>query len=72
MVSKTEFVLIGCLFLVSHGAAGGLPVGTPTGFQVGVDMITSAGGAVPLGVGGIAAITALSLIIGTQLIKRRK
>jgi hypothetical protein len=68
MLSKTELVLIGCLFLVSHGAAAELSVGTPAVLQVGV----RTGGAVPLGVGGIAAITALSLIIGTQLIKRRK
>ena len=61
MLSKTAPVLIGCLFLAYHGVAGAIPVGTPTELAMGIMVPTDAGGAVPLGVGGIIDITALTV-----------
>lgn len=54
------------------------PVGTHlanvigTHLSLGVHLPPSIGGAMPVGFGGVAAIAAVSLVLGVQLIKRRK
>lgn len=54
----------------------GIPVGTAVGEAlgavVGTELPAALGNALPVGVGGVAAITALSLIVGIQLVKRKK
>ena len=54
------------------GLRVGFPVGRAVGEVVGSILPAAVGGALPLEFGGIAAIAGLSLIIGTQLIKRKK
>ena len=46
-------------------------VGTPVGNALGAVLAPILGSALPVGLGGAAAITGLGLIIGVQLIKRR-
>lgn len=58
MTVKKVYPLLGLLLIADQGYAGQVPMGIPQ------DM--------PLELGGIAAVAALSLIIATQLIKRRK
>ncbi len=74
-MSKRYYALLGLLCVAQHSVAG-FTVGTPAGVGAGRvtgDVVGSVtGGAVPLGLGGIAVIAALSLIIGVQLIKRKK
>ena len=53
---KNAYPLIGLVLIAEQSIAGTIPVGTP----------------VPMEMGGIAAAAAISLIIATQLIKRRK
>ena len=43
----------------------------PLGTQLSVEMGGVLGTPLPVGVGGIAAVTAISLIVGIQLVKRR-
>lgn len=56
--------------------AVGRPVGTRVGAVlsnvVGIDLPVLVGGALPTSLGGIAAIGALSLVVGIQLIRRRR
>jgi hypothetical protein len=51
---------LGLMLATNCVTAGEVPLGIVVGTPV------------PLGLGGVAAIAAVSLIIGTQLIKRRK
>jgi len=37
-----------------------------------VPLSVDAGGALPIGIGGMGAVTALSLIIGVQLVRRQR
>ena len=64
MMAKNTLAILGLIFVAQLSMAGGpvvpMPI-EPLGF-VGV----------PLDMGGVAAIAAVSLIIGAQLIKRRK
>ncbi len=46
------------------GVAAGSPLGGTLGFVVGTVM--------PFGIGGVAAIAVVSLILGIQLLKRKK
>ena len=55
------------MFVAQSGFAGviaGAPLGGILGTAVGTSM--------PFGIGGVAAIAAVSLILGIQLIKRKK
>jgi hypothetical protein len=54
------------------GAPVGTTVGRSVGSLVGADLSAAVGAALPTGIGGVAAIAALSLVVGIQLIKRRK
>ena len=61
-----------CLLLATLTSTSGMalaviPLGTPLSIELGPTLGTT----LPLGLGGIAAVTALSLIIGIQLLKRR-
>ena len=68
------------LLAVAQSTWAVAPLGVPTGTSVGeslsavlgVDLAVAAGGALPVGIGGMAAITALSLVIGVQLVKRQR
>ena len=77
--SKRFYLALGLLSIAQQSMAGvttgqqtGINVGESVGNILGVILPVEAGGAVPLGIGGMAVIAALSLIIGSQLIKRRK
>ncbi len=76
---KSFYVTLALLSVAEQSMAGvitgqrvGTNVGESVGNILGVILSVEAGGAVPLGIGGMAVIAALSLIIGVQLIKRRK
>ncbi|RLA43904.1 MAG: hypothetical protein DRR06_10985 [Gammaproteobacteria bacterium] len=62
--------------MIALPVIGGTPVGEPLGISVGTELGavvgTAFGGALPLGIGGVAAVAALSLVIGVQLVKRNK
>ena len=55
-------------------AGTGLPVvvGDPVGNPLGSVVSAVVGQSVPVGIGGVAALASISLIIGIQLIKRKK
>jgi len=64
------------LAVVSQPVLAGISVGTRVGDVLGARLPTDVGGAVgsalPLELGGVAVIGSLALIIGTQLIKRKR
>jgi hypothetical protein len=47
-------------------------VGEVVGRVAGLEFSAIVGTSVPIGIGGVAALAAVSLVIGTQLIRRRK
>jgi len=51
---------------------GGIALGAELGRSLSAILGESLGGTLPFELGGVAAISALSLIIGAQLIKRKK
>lgn len=57
---------------VDVGVPTGTSVGSVVGGVVGIEVSTGVGIALPLGIGGMAAIAGLSLIIGVQLARRRR
>jgi len=71
MISKNAYTMLG-VFLIAQQSMAGVEAGTGLGFPVGDPLGQVAGSALPLGIGGIAGIAAISLIIGIQLIKRKK
>lgn len=58
------------LFLAGLQVANAAVVGLPSAAPLGIQGFSAA--ALPLDVGGLAAIATVSLVIGAQLIKRRK
>ena len=74
-MSMKFYALAGLLMMAPYSVAS-LVVGAPLGVEAGQlagDLVGSVTGtALPLGIGGMAVIAALSLIIGAQLIKRKK
>ena len=71
-MSTRFYALLGLLIISQQSMAAGTVVGVGLGFIPAGVLTPVVGTATPLGIGGIATITALSLIIGTQLIKRKK
>ena len=63
---KFTYTILGLFLLAQHSLAG-VEAGIPEGGTVG----SVAGSSLPMGIGGIAGVAALSLIIGVQLIKRK-
>jgi hypothetical protein len=60
------------LLLTTLTAASGLAYAVePLGTQLGIEMGAVLGTPLPVGIGGIAVVTAISLIVGVQLVKRR-
>lgn len=60
------------LFAVSQQTVAGTTLGTELGTQLGAVLSSVLPAALPGGAGGAAGISALTLVIGAQLIKRRK
>ncbi len=68
------------LLLVTQVTWAGVPAGIPMGQRVGESLSAVVGGVLPqavgtdlpLGLGGVAGIVAVSLILGAQLIRRNK
>ncbi len=50
----------------------GTRVGDPLGVFLSVDLPVALGGALPIGLGGVASIAAVALVLGVQLIRRRR
>jgi hypothetical protein len=63
---KIANIILGVFLIAQQSLAGG-----ELGIGLGEPLGTVAGSALPMGIGGIAGIAALSLIIGAQLIKRK-
>lgn len=63
MNSKNSLVALVPLLLASHSSLAGPPV---------VSLPLVVGTPLPVGIGGVVAIAAVSLVIGTQLIRRKK
>ena len=61
MMAKNTLAILGLIFVAQLSMAGGVPLPPALG-----------SGGLPLDMGGVAAIAAVSLIIGAQLIKRRE
>jgi hypothetical protein len=59
------------VFLIAQQSLAGVETGADLGFPMGETVGSIAGSSLPMGIGGIAGIAALSLIIGAQLIKRK-
>ena len=59
------------IFLIAQQSLAGVEAGADLGFRMGDPLGSVAGSSLPMGIGGIAGIAALSLIIGAQLIKRK-
>ena len=57
---------------VAAPAMASQPLGSRMGVDLGGVVGTAVGNALPFGIGGVAAIAALSLIAGIQLVKRKK
>ena len=53
------------------GVPAGITVSAVVGTPVGAALSAVLGSALPIGLGGAAAVTGLGLIIGVQLIRRR-
>ncbi len=68
MTLHNTYTILGLSLIAQHSLAGGVGLGT----NVGDPLSLVVGSALPLGIGGIAGIAAISLIIGIQLIKRKK
>ena len=70
-ILSTGFVL-----LISENAIAGVKLGTPVGTQLGQALGDVLGGALgttlPLGVGSALGLGAIGLIIGIQIVKRKK
>lgn len=60
---KNLFPALG-LMLVAQESMAGLPLGLPLGLNL--------PSALPFGISGVAGLAIVSLIIGTQVIKRKK
>ena len=59
------------VFLIAQQSLAGVEAGADLGLRMGDPLGSVVGSSLPMGIGGIAGIAALSLIIGAQLIKRR-
>ena len=64
--AKISLAVAGSVLLAQQGFAGIIPMGSPV---LGAEAMSTA---MPFGMGGAAAIAAVSLILGIQLIKRKK
>ena len=64
--AKISAAVVGSMLLAQQGFAGSVPMGGPV---LGGEAMSTA---MPFGMGGAAAIAAVSLILGIQLIKRKK
>jgi len=75
---KKSIVLGGALLLTTEAALAGdaAPLGTRLGVDLGEALSSvlpeALGAALPGGIGGIAAVAAIALILGAQLVKRRQ
>lgn len=75
---KKSIVMAGALLLTTEAAVAGEAV--PLGLRLGTDLgqaLSSVlpealGSALPGGIGGIAGVAAIALILGAQLVKRRQ
>lgn len=66
-------LLVGAgLFILTQQAFAGLPLGVDLGLQLGGVLSSVLPAALPGSAGGAAGIAALTLVVGAQLIKRRK
>lgn len=63
-----QAMTLGALSLAAQSSFAGSVLGSP----LGVDLGGQLGQSLPIGIGGIAGITALSLVVGIQLVKRNK
>ena len=68
---KTIFAGAG-LCVVAQQTVAGTPLGIELGTQLGSVLSSVLPAALPGGAGGAAGIAALMLVVGAQLIKRRK
>jgi hypothetical protein len=64
MTAKNFSVLLMGLLLIAEQSLAGSPLSVVVGTGLGVSL--------PLGIGGIASIAAIGLILGVQVIKRNK
>lgn len=75
MINKLKIqqatALVG-LALVAQNSLAVQALGRPLGLELGSVLGGELGDALPIGLGGVAALTALSLVIGIQLVKRNK
>ncbi len=60
------------LGLVAQQSVAGTALGLPLGLQLGLPLGLPLSTALPFGLGGAAGIAVVALVIGTQLINRRK
>lgn len=76
MISRWNLVAIAALVSVAQPAIAvtrvGVDLGQVVGRVVGDQLPLALGSALPAGMGGVAGIAALSLVIGVQLVKRRR
>lgn len=75
---KNTMVMAGALLLTTEAAVAGdaaplgVRLGTELGEALGSVLPEALGSALPGGIGGIAGATAIALVLGAQLIKRRR
>jgi hypothetical protein len=60
------------LAVIAQPSIAGIELGARLGEPLSVTLVEALGGVLPAGIGGAAGITALALIIGAQVIKRKK
>jgi hypothetical protein len=68
-IQKT--VALVALSTTAQMSLAGRPLGVDLGSELGTQLGSVVGQSLPVGLGGIVGITAISLIIGIQLVKRK-
>jgi len=66
------WAFIPAILCVAAPTMASQPLGIAVGSVVGTQLPIAVGSALPVGIGGVAAITAVSLIVGIQLVRRKK